>query len=323
MDTDQSEDPTIEANKVLEQLQNLSGNCDEDDLLNSDGGLTDDAHVILDSPQPITITETIEENSGSFIFPEEDQTDTVPRAESVESEPLSAATIKDTDDNEFVASLAVEENANSLPSENLNEDTNNEISQEVPEEMKSRDETSSSDNALAEDIANGGDSNATETKADPDAEMVSEDELPPAPEKIIVKDADEVSDEELPGPKLAELPDDTEVVSEDELKMTDTPKRKHEDGENDGASPKSDSIEKKAKLDVTDAKVTEEKKKLPDLDKYWKAVNDDSTDFTAWTYLLQYVDHEVRESFLKDFVKYERQKKYIFFFGLERYRGST
>lgn len=36
-----------------------------------------------------------------------------------------------------------------------------------------------------------------------------------------------------------------------------------------------------------------EKKKLPDLDKYWKAVNDDSTDFTAWTYLLQYVDQEV------------------------------
>lgn len=33
---------------------------------------------------------------------------------------------------------------------------------------------------------------------------------------------------------------------------------------------------------------------LPDLDKYWKAVNDDPTDFTAWTYLLQYVDQEVR-----------------------------
>lgn len=36
-----------------------------------------------------------------------------------------------------------------------------------------------------------------------------------------------------------------------------------------------------------------EKKSLPDLDKYWKAVNDDPTDFTAWTYLLQYVDQEV------------------------------
>lgn len=37
----------------------------------------------------------------------------------------------------------------------------------------------------------------------------------------------------------------------------------------------------------------EEKKKLPELDKYWKAVKDDTSDFTGWTYLLQYVDQEV------------------------------
>lgn len=35
------------------------------------------------------------------------------------------------------------------------------------------------------------------------------------------------------------------------------------------------------------------KKALPELDKYWKAVNDDAADFTGWTYLLQYVDQEV------------------------------
>lgn len=34
-------------------------------------------------------------------------------------------------------------------------------------------------------------------------------------------------------------------------------------------------------------------KVLPELEKYWKAVNDDPTDFTGWTYLLQYVDQEV------------------------------
>lgn len=286
MDTDQSEDPTIEANKVLEQLQNLSGNCDEDDLLNSDG----DQPSLLNTST--SATAIIDENSGSFPeFPEsEDQT--LPQADSVESEPITTTTLlKDTDDNEFVASLAVEENANSLPSENFNEIH----------------ETSSSDNALAEDLANGGDSNATETKADPDAEMVSEDELPPAPEKIIVKDADEVSDEELPGPKMAELPADTEVVSEDELKMTDTPKRKHHD-DNDETSPSKGNNEKKPKIDTTDGKTPEEKKKLPDLDKYWKAVNDDSTDFTAWTYLLQYVDHEV---IFKLFIKHQSLTKYF------------
>ena len=36
------------------------------------------------------------------------------------------------------------------------------------------------------------------------------------------------------------------------------------------------------------------KKTLPELDKYWKVVNDDPTDFTGWTYLLQYVDQEVQ-----------------------------
>lgn len=41
-----------------------------------------------------------------------------------------------------------------------------------------------------------------------------------------------------------------------------------------------------------------EKKALPDLDKYWKAVNDDPADFTGWTYLLQYVDQEVSVSYI-------------------------
>lgn len=40
------------------------------------------------------------------------------------------------------------------------------------------------------------------------------------------------------------------------------------------------------------------KKTLPELDKYWKVVNDDPTDFTGWTYLLQYVDQEVITSFI-------------------------
>ncbi|XP_030238430.1 pre-mRNA-processing factor 39 isoform X1 [Drosophila navojoa] len=35
-----------------------------------------------------------------------------------------------------------------------------------------------------------------------------------------------------------------------------------------------------------------ERKKLPDLDKYWRVVKDDPSDFTGWTYLLQYVDSE-------------------------------
>lgn len=33
--------------------------------------------------------------------------------------------------------------------------------------------------------------------------------------------------------------------------------------------------------------------KLPELEKYWKPVIEDATNFSGWTYLLQYVDQEV------------------------------
>lgn len=41
-------------------------------------------------------------------------------------------------------------------------------------------------------------------------------------------------------------------------------------------------------------KPDQKRKTLPELSKYWKAVNEDTSDFTGWTYLLQYVDQEVR-----------------------------
>lgn len=44
---------------------------------------------------------------------------------------------------------------------------------------------------------------------------------------------------------------------------------------------------------ISESSNSKKKKKLPDLDKYWKAVNEDTSDFTGWTYLLQYVDQEV------------------------------
>lgn len=43
------------------------------------------------------------------------------------------------------------------------------------------------------------------------------------------------------------------------------------------------------------------KKTLPELEKYWKAVNEDPSDFTGWTYLLQYVDQEVSKRSFKSF----------------------
>lgn len=82
-------------------------------------------------------------------------------------------------------------------------------------------------------------------------------------------------------------------------------KRKLEESEYDPGSPTSESEQSAAKKPATESNVEANKKeekpakprKLPELDKYWKAVNDDPTDFTGWTYLLQYVDQEVRRCF--------------------------
>ena len=121
---------------------------------------------------------------------------------------------------------------------------------------------------------------------------------------VKVPETEEVSDEELPGPKRAELPADTEVVSEDELPTVkkEAPKRKLAEGDYDPGSPTSEGETPSKKPSLESAAVKEEDKKekpkkLPELDKYWKAVNDDPTDFTGWTYLLQYVDQEVSFDF--------------------------
>lgn len=50
---------------------------------------------------------------------------------------------------------------------------------------------------------------------------------------------------------------------------------------------------KEAEKSIEPSDKNAQKKTLPDLDRYWKAVNDDPSDFTAWTYLLQYVEQEV------------------------------
>lgn len=73
-------------------------------------------------------------------------------------------------------------------------------------------------------------------------------------------------------------------------------KRKLDETDYDPGSPTSENEAptKKPSLEATTEKEEKPKpKKLPELDKYWKAVNDDPTDFTGWTYLLQYVDQEV------------------------------
>ncbi|KAK0086782.1 hypothetical protein PV325_002502, partial [Microctonus aethiopoides] len=178
-----------------------------------------------------------------------------------------------------------------------------------------------------------------------DMEDVSEDDFSLNEFIIEEPETEAVSDEELPSAAPADL-GETESVSEDELPPDSEKKRKaaakasgkivekkvkveaggkrklNAEGEYDPSSPTSETNDetpaKKVAL-TTDTEQTDEKeeaqpaspkkKTLPELDKYWKAVNEDPSDFTGWTYLLQYVDQEndaeaAREAYNKFLERY-------------------
>lgn len=187
-----------------------------------------------DAFQEVENQEIIQE-SEVIIEPEDDKSSSFPFGD-IRSEITSSqheqSVEKEEVDHSFFANLAAEENANSLPSatDDVQNDSTETVDGDKLEDMDKSNEIQgieddiemanvsdpviSDDRAIAEDLANG--NNSDTTRPEPDTEMVSDDELP-APAKPKVQGTEEVSDDELPGPKLAELPEDTEVVSEDEL----------------------------------------------------------------------------------------------------------
>lgn len=241
-----------------------------------------------DFDQHYEVAQTIEDNgSSNYGFD-----DTLTYEQQSNEREETNQTDEKTEQETFIADLADLENANSFPSacdDNDGDSVRNERSEVVQNFMTGdyqigNNETSTEETFAESETLKVNDPDAT----DLDAENISEDELP-GPAKPKVQDAEEVSDEELPGPKLAELPADTEVVSEDELPaLKKEGKRKHE-SDYDPSEPTDEVDEKKLKTEGTPEKP---KHKLPDLEKYWKAVKADLEDFNAWTYLLQYVDSE-------------------------------
>jgi hypothetical protein len=229
-----------------------------------------------------SVPQTIEDNgSSNFGFD-----DNLTYEQSNEKEETNQ-TDETTGQDAFLADPDLD-NANSLPSacddnsvgRMQNESDSNQAGfMDVDYQTATNTNDRSGDTIAQSEDTKPGDPDATSL----DAENISEDELP-GPAKPEVKGAEEVSDEELPGPKMAELPADTEVVSEDELPA---PKKRKHEGDYDPSEPTDETDEKKTKSDDDKSK-----HRLPDLDKYWKAVKADQEDFNAWTYLLQYVDSE-------------------------------
>lgn len=156
-----------------------------------------------------------------------------------------------------------------------------------------------------------------------ETESVSEDELPPDSDK-----------KKKSGAKLIKTPDKkTKVESGSEyisptvfhkilqsrtlfsyMFLVPLAKRKlNAEGEYDPSSPTSENNDEAPAKKVALSSDTEtgdkqeikpaspKKKTLPELEKYWKAVNEDPSDFTGWTYLLQYVDQEVNKRLFKSF----------------------
>lgn len=115
-----------------------------------------------------------------------------------------------------------------------------------------------------------------------ETEVISEDEM--AVDTMPV-DTEAVSEDELPP---TTLDDQTETVSDEELPSENntgkTTKRSKSPNKEEIKDENECQPEKKIKV--------EEIKPITELDKFWQAVKDDSSDFAGWTYLLQYVDQE-------------------------------
>nr|XP_013097788.1 unnamed protein product [Stomoxys calcitrans] len=157
----------------------------------------------------------------------------------------------------------------------------------------------------------------------PDAEVISEDELPtgadkrsPSPSRTTetsrkkrkaddeaetakdVVDSGQIKKDEQYNPMspTSESNDSTAPMEKkakiEESEPKDKEKRKEKEREKDKESHNSTSSKDKEKEKEREKEKEKERKKLPDLDKYWRAVKTDPADFTGWTYLLQYVDNE-------------------------------
>ncbi|XP_065343520.1 pre-mRNA-processing factor 39 isoform X1 [Cloeon dipterum] len=136
-------------------------------------------------------------------------------------------------------------------------------------------------------------------------EVITEDKeeevvVPLVEEKVVEEEKEQPmeTEETAPTQPVEEQPVQEDKMEEhvlDEGKEDKAEKRKRR-GFSDNPPDEVEQPPKKSK-DVNGeaavaAKEEERKKRLPELEKYWKAVKDDSADFTGWTYLLQYVDQE-------------------------------
>jgi len=141
--------------------------------------------------------------------------------------------------------------------------------------------------------------NIEEEPKNEETEPVKSPEKQVSPSKRIIEDkpAEEEESKDEPPTKKMKSGGEDEVIADTSEKMEEEKKEKKEEEkkekkeeEKKDEKPVETEEEKKERREK-EKKEREEKTKAKELEKFWKAVKDDSSDFQGWTYLLQFADN--------------------------------
>uniref|UniRef100_A0A146LZ25 Pre-mRNA-processing factor 39 n=2 Tax=Lygus hesperus TaxID=30085 RepID=A0A146LZ25_LYGHE len=210
--------------------------------------------------------------------------------------------------------------------DNEDQEMANDVEQSPPQAESSREQSPEKESEEPTEVPKEG-----KASTEPDTEMVSEDEFPAEGVKQLDTEAvsdeelqelpnneletEAVSDDELPPVKKKRKHRRHSGSEDDHSSSEKKKKRRRRASEEKKSSRRSRSRGKEKKHEKSSKSSSKSRgsrdssprrkspkssksqsnaksKVLPELEKYWKAVRDDPSDFTGWTYLLQYVDQE-------------------------------
>ena len=173
----------------------------------------------------------------------------------------------------------------------------NTVADEQMEEAKTesaKEENTVSDGIAAKELEHVEEKKTEERNRESDSKSDSDTADIPNTDEVTVVDEVEGSDNEARNDSASPSQADDEKVTDEQpkskksdkveeiTKRSNPPKKKEKVSDEPLAKkPKSGKVEDESKHN---------KKRSLDLAKFWKAVEDDPTDFTGWTYLLQFVD---------------------------------
>lgn len=131
-------------------------------------------------------------------------------------------------------------------------------------------------------------------KDEPKPEYIKSPEKHVSPTKRIIEEKsveEEKTEDEPPTKKLKSDGEDEEMTANepvaDKVEKKDEKKQEEEKKEEKPVETEEEKKERREK----EKKEREEKTKAKELEKFWKAVKDDPSDFQGWTYLLQFADN--------------------------------